>query len=297
MTTRVADKSLFLLILLTIFGVLISKAAYAGSDVKQYAAQEISLDYKDVNIRDILAILGAISGKKFIIDHDVKGKVTLKCDNIPWDKALRKITKIARLKAVEKKGVIYISSSYQIKMKTKLSSLSLESFYISLNSIYAISNLDEKQTQDKFSGDIDIDFDNSMGFQLRGGYILNKRFSVEAILETIMAFNSKLGEGNEDDIRVLALTINGKGFLPLEGKYKPYAMIGVGAMHAYEDISFDGESSKTGDLGFAIRCGLGLDIIITPNLSLGMEVGSVLGSGSVDHIQFIPLAFGVTYHF
>jgi type IV pilus assembly protein PilQ len=83
--------------------VLTEAAAAPPEDVvsaetgKVYTGQRISLDFQDADIRNVFRILHEISGKNFIIGSDVKGKVTLKLDQVPWDQVLDLITRMNKL--------------------------------------------------------------------------------------------------------------------------------------------------------------------------------------------------------
>ncbi|TAL26502.1 MAG: AMIN domain-containing protein, partial [Nitrospirae bacterium] len=54
----------------------------------KYKGQKISLDFQDADIGPIFRLLADISGYNFIIDPSVKGKITMKLMNVPWDQAL-----------------------------------------------------------------------------------------------------------------------------------------------------------------------------------------------------------------
>ncbi|RJQ40491.1 MAG: type IV pilus secretin PilQ [Nitrospiraceae bacterium] len=54
----------------------------------KYKGQKISLDFQDADIGPIFRLLADISGYNFVIDPAVKGKITLKLMNVPWDQAL-----------------------------------------------------------------------------------------------------------------------------------------------------------------------------------------------------------------
>jgi type IV pilus assembly protein PilQ len=53
-----------------------------------YTGKKISLDFQDADIIPIFRLLGDISGYNIVVHPDVKGKVTLKLINVPWDQAL-----------------------------------------------------------------------------------------------------------------------------------------------------------------------------------------------------------------
>jgi type IV pilus assembly protein PilQ len=76
---------------------------------KVYTGQEISLDFQNADIRNVFRILHEISGKNFIIGEDVRGRVTLKLDKVPWDQALDLVTKMNRLGIAEEGNIIRIA--------------------------------------------------------------------------------------------------------------------------------------------------------------------------------------------
>jgi type IV pilus assembly protein PilQ len=55
---------------------------------KEYTGEKISLDFKDADIKNVLRLIADISGLNMIVSENVKGKVTLKLEKIPWDEAL-----------------------------------------------------------------------------------------------------------------------------------------------------------------------------------------------------------------
>lgn len=60
---------------------------------KQYTGEPFSFDFKDIDIADLFRFIADISGLNVILDPQVKGSVTLKLTEVPWDQALDLITK------------------------------------------------------------------------------------------------------------------------------------------------------------------------------------------------------------
>jgi type IV pilus assembly protein PilQ len=60
---------------------------------KQYTGEPFSFDFKDIDIKDLFRFIADISGLNVILDPAVKGSVTLKLTEVPWDQALDLITK------------------------------------------------------------------------------------------------------------------------------------------------------------------------------------------------------------
>lgn len=172
-----------------------------------------------------------------------------------------------------------------------------KNYYIGISGVlYAFENIDEKQTKDKFSGSIDVDFDNSWGGRLKVGYIVNKYFTSEVSFEYIAPFEASI-DADKDELDVMNFTLNGKFTCPAYKKFIPYAVVGAGIMNAYEKITFDGATSKTSDWGAGFRAGLGLDYYMTDDFSLELEGAYATGLGSVDHVRYTTIAFGIAYHF
>ena len=57
-------------------------------DGKQYIGRRISLDFKDVDIDDVLRLIAEVSDLNIIAGDDVTGKVTIRLVDVPWDQAL-----------------------------------------------------------------------------------------------------------------------------------------------------------------------------------------------------------------
>ena len=84
---------------------------------KAYRGQLVSFDFKDADVRDVLKILADISGFNFIVSKDVKGTVTLKLSNVPWDLALDIVLEDAILGAVVEGNVIKVAPLKTIQTK------------------------------------------------------------------------------------------------------------------------------------------------------------------------------------
>lgn len=63
-------------------------------------AAPISLDLVDADIRSVLRLFGAHAGIDFVVDESVKGRVTVRLVDVPWDAALAAILQAEGLVAV-----------------------------------------------------------------------------------------------------------------------------------------------------------------------------------------------------
>ncbi len=73
-----------------------------------YTGKKISLDFQDADIVPIFRLLGDISGYNMVVNPDVKGKVTLKLVNVPWDQALDIILRTFSLAKIVDGNIIRI---------------------------------------------------------------------------------------------------------------------------------------------------------------------------------------------
>ncbi|MGH9858369.1 MAG: secretin and TonB N-terminal domain-containing protein, partial [Acidobacteriota bacterium] len=64
-----------------------------GTAQKEYTGEPFSFDFKDIDIKDLFRFIADISGLNVILDPSVRGSVTLKLTEVPWDQALDLITK------------------------------------------------------------------------------------------------------------------------------------------------------------------------------------------------------------
>jgi type IV pilus assembly protein PilQ len=74
----------------------------------EYTGKKISLDFQDADIVPIFRLLGDISGYNIVVNPDVKGRVTLKLINVPWDQALEIILRTFSLSKIVEGNIIRI---------------------------------------------------------------------------------------------------------------------------------------------------------------------------------------------
>ncbi len=75
----------------------------------KYTGKKISLDFQDADIIPIFRLLADVSGYNVVIDPEVKGKITVKLINVPWDQALDLILKTHNLGMVLEGNIIRIA--------------------------------------------------------------------------------------------------------------------------------------------------------------------------------------------
>jgi type IV pilus assembly protein PilQ len=83
--------------------------APAAQEKPQYTGEPISLNLKDVDLKDFFRLIHEISGLNIIVDPNVSGSVTLVLDSVPWDQALDIVLKNNRLDKTLEGNVLRIA--------------------------------------------------------------------------------------------------------------------------------------------------------------------------------------------
>jgi type IV pilus assembly protein PilQ len=63
----------------------------------RFTGEPISLDLKDADLKDVLRTFAELEKINIVIDPEVRGSVTVRLDDVPWDQALEVILATNRL--------------------------------------------------------------------------------------------------------------------------------------------------------------------------------------------------------
>ncbi len=91
-----------------------SYALSGAPQARGYKGRRITLDFHDIEIRNLLRLIADVSKKNIVVADDVTGKVTVALRNIPWDQALDLILKSKGLGKEEMGNVVRIAKLEQI---------------------------------------------------------------------------------------------------------------------------------------------------------------------------------------
>jgi type IV pilus assembly protein PilQ len=67
---------------------LVNGQSPAPAPTGKYSGEPISVNLKDVDLRDFFRLIHEISGLNVVVDPQVKGSLTIVLDDVPWDQAL-----------------------------------------------------------------------------------------------------------------------------------------------------------------------------------------------------------------
>jgi type IV pilus assembly protein PilQ len=76
---------------------------------KRYAGRRIDLDFKGADIHNILRLLSDVGQVNIVTSDDVKGEVTIKMKNVPWDQALDVVLRAKGLGQVREGNLIRVA--------------------------------------------------------------------------------------------------------------------------------------------------------------------------------------------
>jgi type IV pilus assembly protein PilQ len=74
-----------------------------------------SIDVTGADIRTVMRAISQFSGKNIVVDHDVKGTVTISLKNVAWEAALRTILRSTGLDYVEEGGILRVDEASKLQ--------------------------------------------------------------------------------------------------------------------------------------------------------------------------------------
>ncbi|MBI2412212.1 MAG: type IV pilus secretin PilQ [Deltaproteobacteria bacterium] len=105
------------------------------AEKREYTGARIDLDMMDANVSDVLRLLAEISNMNIIASDDVKGTISLRLKNVPWDQAFDIILRSKELDSVQEGNVIRVAPAMKIRLEK-------ESFLASRKAQEKLENLE-----------------------------------------------------------------------------------------------------------------------------------------------------------
>ncbi|HZY02402.1 MAG TPA: type IV pilus secretin PilQ, partial [Anaeromyxobacteraceae bacterium] len=81
---------------------------------REYTGRRITLDFHDIEVRNLLRLIADVSKKNIVVADNVTGKVTVSLRNVPWDQALDIVLKAKGLDREELGNVIRVAKAEDI---------------------------------------------------------------------------------------------------------------------------------------------------------------------------------------
>ncbi|WP_240724560.1 type IV pilus secretin PilQ [Halomonas borealis] len=85
-----------------------------------YSGERITLNFQDIEVRSVLAIIGDFTGLNLVASDSVTGRVTLNLQDVPWDQALDLVLKSHGLASRQEDGVIVVAPAEELAARERL---------------------------------------------------------------------------------------------------------------------------------------------------------------------------------
>ncbi len=86
---------------------------------KTYTGERLTLNFQDIDVRPLLQLLADTSGQNIVVSDTVKGRVTLRLQNVPWDQALDIVLRTKGLDMRRKENVILVAPQAELAAQEK----------------------------------------------------------------------------------------------------------------------------------------------------------------------------------
>lgn len=93
----------------------LSSSVVATEKKAKYTGKKISLDLQNADIHNVLRIIADVSGLNIVTSDDVKGRITLRLKNVPWDQVLDVVLASKDLGKMQIGNVVRIAPADKIK--------------------------------------------------------------------------------------------------------------------------------------------------------------------------------------
>ena len=90
-----------------------------GRDQFGYTGEKLSLNFQNIEVRAVLQLLADFTGMNLVTSDTVKGNLTLRLKNVPWDQALDIILKTKGLGMRQNGNVLMVAPAAEIAAREK----------------------------------------------------------------------------------------------------------------------------------------------------------------------------------
>ena len=127
-----------------------AKSHPAASGPK-YTGEPISVNLKDVDLKDFFRLIHEISGLNVVLDPDVRGSLTIVLDDVPWDQALDIVLRNNQLSRQLDGNVLRIASIDTLRKEAELRRAQVEAEALAVDPITVTRFLSYAHSKDVVS--------------------------------------------------------------------------------------------------------------------------------------------------
>lgn len=84
---------------------------------RKYTGQRLTLNFQNIGTRAVLQLLADASGQNIVVSDSVKGSITLRLQNVPWDEALNIILRTKGLGKRQEGNVIIVAPEAELAQR------------------------------------------------------------------------------------------------------------------------------------------------------------------------------------
>ena len=92
----------------------------AAPGATKYSGEPISVNLKDVDLKDFFRLIHEISGLNVVLDPNVKGSLTIVLDEVPWDQALEVVLRNNNLDKQLEGNVLRVATRETLKKEAEI---------------------------------------------------------------------------------------------------------------------------------------------------------------------------------
>ncbi|MBE0596649.1 MAG: type IV pilus secretin PilQ [Desulfuromonadales bacterium] len=238
-------------------------SAPAAGTAKLYRGQKISLVFDNADVRSILQLIAEVSNLNIIASEEVKGTVTLRLLDVPWDQALALVLEIKGLGMISEGNVVRVMPLERInamdeaqltaaRSKEKLETLVTEVVNVSYTDVATVAEAAAKLLTER-------------------GKITEDKRNKQIIITDIPAIFPEIRKL----VRILDLP---ERQVLIEARIVEATTTFTRDLGVKWGISHSSDSGGTGDIS-QINLGLGGSFLIPPSAAAGGSGTAGLGSG------------------
>lgn len=101
-------------------GLTVGTSLLTDIETKVYTGRRVSLEFQDAEIQDVIRLVAEVSKLNVIVSDDVKGAITLKLVDVPWDQALDIILTAKGLDKVQYGNILRVAPIEQLKKEREI---------------------------------------------------------------------------------------------------------------------------------------------------------------------------------
>lgn len=178
------------------------KSSAEGGDKFVYTGKKVTFDFKDMDITNALKLISEMSNLNIIMSDNVKGSLTMRLVDVPWDQALDIILSSQGLGKQVEGNVMRIAPIAVLRQENKeelegikdvemLEPLITEPIALSFARVDDIKKMLDasKQNVDATGGNNTPD-DSATIFSPRGSYLVDTRTNTLIVTDTVKAINN-----------------------------------------------------------------------------------------------------------